>query len=165
MLTTFLDGKTTLVVEEGQSVTDEQATFKVFLARFEQGINEFINGDPTLWKQSVSQRDESMIMGAWGAYERGWRDVGPRYDWAAARFRKSGARVQTEYLVTAVSGDTAYTVAIERSVVRLVDQDEPAPMALRVAHIFRMESDGWKLVLRHADPLTDKTAPATVLEK
>ena len=164
MLTTFLDGKRAiLVVEEEQRVTDEQAIFQAFLARFEQGINEFINGDPTLWKQNVSRSDESMIMGAWGVYEKGWKDVGPRYDWAAARLR--GARVQTEYLVTAVSGDTAYTVAIERSVVRLVGEDEPAPMALRVAHIFRREPDGWKLVLRHADPLTEKTAPATVLVK
>jgi SnoaL-like domain len=103
-------------------------------------------------------------MGAWGGYERGWMDIRSRYDWAAARFRTSGAKVQPEYLVTVVSGDTAYTVAIERSVVRLVDQDTPAPMALRVTHVFRKEPDGWKLVLRHADPLTEKTAPATVLK-
>ena len=146
-------------------MTDEQTSFKAFLARFELGINEFINGDPTLWKQNVSQREDSMIMGAWGAYERGWDDVGPRYDWAAARFRESGARVQPDYLVTAVSGDIAYTVAIERSVVRLADQDEPASMSLRVTHVFRKEAGSWKLVLRHADPLTEKTAPATVLEK
>ena len=38
-------------------------------------------------------------------------------------------------------------------------------MALRVTHIFRKEPDDWKLVLRHADPLTEKTAPATVLKK
>ena len=147
------------------SASDEQASFKAFLPRFEQGINDFINGDPTLWKQNASQRDESIIMGAWGAYEKGWKEVGPRYDWAAARLRKSGARVQFENLVTAVSGDAAYTVTIERSVVRLADQDAPAPMALRVTHIFRKEPDGWKLVLRHADPLTEKTAPATVLKK
>ena len=35
--------------------------------------------------------DDVMIMGAWGAYEKGWAEVGPRYDWAAARFTDSGA--------------------------------------------------------------------------
>ena len=145
--------------------SDAQASFNAFLPRFEQGLNDFINGDPTLWKKNVSRRDESIIMGAWGAYERGWKEAGPRYDWAVARFRKSGAKVQPEYLATVVSGDTAYTVAIERSVVRLADQDQPAAMALRVTHIFRKEPDDWKLVLRHADPLTEKTAPATVLKK
>ena len=104
-------------------------------------------------------------MGAWGAYEMGWDEVGPRYDWAAARFGESGAEVEVEYLSSGVSGDLAYTVAIERSEVRLVDQDRPAPMVLRVTHIFRKEDGVWKLVHRHADPLMGKTAPATVLQK
>jgi hypothetical protein len=69
----------------------------------------FINGDPTLWKKNVSQRDESIIIGGWGAYEQGWKDISSRYDWAAARFRKSGAKVTPEYLVTAASSDIAYT--------------------------------------------------------
>jgi ketosteroid isomerase-like protein len=64
-----------------------------------------------------------------------------------------------------VSGDLAYTVAIERSEVRVAGQDKPAPMALRVTHIFRKEDGAWKLVHRHADPLMNKTAPGAVLEK
>lgn len=136
-----------------------------FLPHFEEGTNGFINGDPILWKQHVSRRDDVMIMGAWGAYERGWDEVSPRYDWAAARFKDSGAKVQVEYLASAVSGELAYTVAIERSEVRLVDQDNPVPMALRVTHIFRKEAGEWKLMLRHADPLMGKTAPDTVLQK
>ena len=35
-------------------------------------------------------------------------------------------------------------------------------MALRVTHIFRKEDGAWKLILRHADPLVAKTAPASV---
>ena len=38
-------------------------------------------------------------------------------------------------------------------------------MALRVTHVFRKEDGAWKLVHRQADPLIDKTAPATVLQK
>jgi ketosteroid isomerase-like protein len=141
------------------------ASLQVFLPHFEEGTSGFINGDPTLWKQNVSRRDDTMIMGAWGAYEKGWDEVGPRYDWAAARFKESGARVQVEYLASAVSGELAYTVAIERSEVQLIDQDKPVPMALRVTHIYRKEDGEWKLVLRHADPLMGKTAPDTVLQK
>ena len=73
--------------------------------------------------------------------------TGPPRDSARAA-RKSSPKT----LATVVSGDTAYTVAIERSVVRLVGQEQPAAMALRVTHIFRKEPDDWKLVLRHADP-------------
>jgi hypothetical protein len=49
--------------------------------------------------------------------------------------------------------------------VKVVGQETAAPMALRVAHVFRKEDGAWKLVLRHADPLVDKTSPASVLEK
>jgi len=140
-------------------------SLRAFLVQFEEGINRFINGDPTLWKQNASRRDDVTIMGAWGGCEKGWSEVGPRYDWAATRFRESGARVKVEYISSEVSGDLAYTVAIERSEVRLSDQDTPATMALRVTHVMRRENGVWKLVHRHADPITAKTAPATVLQK
>jgi ketosteroid isomerase-like protein len=143
----------------------DDTSLQAFLPQFEEGTTRFLNGDPTLWKHHASRRDDAMIMGAWGAYEKGWDEVGPRYDWAAARFNESGAKVKVEYLASAVSGDLAYTVAIERSEVRLVDQDKPVPMALRITHIFRKEDGEWKLVLRHADPLMGKTAPTTVLQK
>jgi ketosteroid isomerase-like protein len=145
-----------------ESATEE---FHQFLAQFEAGINRFITGEPTLWKQHAAHGDHATIMGAWGACEQGWQEVGPRYDWAAARFRESGATLAVEYLAMAVSGDLAYTVTVERSEALIVGQDKPAAMPLRVTHIFRKEAGGWKLVHRHADPLIGKTAPQTVLQK
>jgi ketosteroid isomerase-like protein len=141
-----------------------EESFHQFLTSFEEGTNRFINGDPTLWKANASQGDDATIMGAWGAYEQGWDEVGPRYDWAAARFRESGAKLDIEYLALGVSGDLAYTIANERSEALIVGQDKPAPMALRVTHLFRMENGAWKLIHRHADPLMEKTAPNTVLK-
>lgn len=76
---------------------------------------------------------------------------------------KSGATVQFQYLSCGVSADLAYTVAIERSSVRLVGQKEPAAMSLRVTHLFRKEQGEWKLLHRHADPLMSKTAAVAVL--
>jgi len=36
-----------------------------------------------LWSHAA----DVTIFGGWGAYEQGWEQVGPRLDWAAARFR------------------------------------------------------------------------------
>jgi ketosteroid isomerase-like protein len=141
------------------------SSLRSFLLRFEEGTGRFINGDNTLWKQNASRRDDVTIMGGWGGHAKGWDKVSPWYDWAAARFRESGAKVNVEYISSAVSGDLAYTVSIERSEALVAGQDKPAPMALRVTHVFRKEDGAWKLVHRHADPLIDKTAPATVLQK
>ena len=38
-------------------------------------------------------------------------------------------------------------------------------MALRVTHVFQWENATWRLLDRHADPLMDKTAPDTVLQR
>ena len=143
--------------------TGGMKTFAEFLPRFERGIDEFLNGDATLWKSNVSQQADGTIMGAWGDYEKGWSELEPRYDWAAARFEPSDAHVQFQYLATGVSGELAYTIAIERSTVRIVGQEEPAAMSLRVTHLFRKEEGAWKLLHRHADPLMSKTAPHAVL--
>ena len=137
---------------------------RFLLRQFEEGVRRFVNGDPAAWKQNASHRDDVTIMGAWGACEKGWADAAARYDWAAARFRDSGAAPTFDYLASGVSGDLAYTVAIERSAVRLAGQESAGSMPLRVTHIFRREDGTWKLIHRHADSLTAKTAPAAVLK-
>ena len=138
---------------------------RAFLKSFEEGTRRFMNGDTALWLQNLSRHDDVMIMGAWGAHEKGWPEVQARYEWAGARFRDSGAKLTVEYLTSFQSGDLAFTTAIERAEVRVAGQEKAAPMALRVTHIFRKEDGAWKLILRHADPLVAKTSPESVLEK
>jgi ketosteroid isomerase-like protein len=145
--------------------TEIDASFEAFLAKFEQGTAGFINGDASLWKENASHRDDVTLFGGWGTYERGWNGVGSRYDWAVQRFHDSGATLKVEYVSTGVSGDLAYTVAIERSTVRVAGQDKSSQMALRVTHLFRRENGEWRMIHRHADPLMDTTSPATVLQK
>jgi ketosteroid isomerase-like protein len=136
-----------------------------FLESFEEGSRRLMNGDPVHWMENLSRGDDVMIMGGWGAYEKGWPEVKARYEWASARFLDSGATLSAQYLTCIQSGDLAVTTAIERSEVKVVGQEKAAPMALRVTHVFRKEDGAWKLVLRHADPLVDKASPASVIEK
>lgn len=154
-------------VESGQAdvsvVTDSD--LRNFLASFRDATQRFLNGDTALWLSNASRSDDVTIMGAWGAYERGWSAVEARYRWAGGRFRDSGAELSVEYLTAFASGDLAVTTAIERALVKVEGQEMAAQMALRVTHVFRKEDGAWKLVLRHADPLVAKTAPEAVLER
>jgi ketosteroid isomerase-like protein len=52
------------------------------------------------------------------------------------------------------SGDLAYIVELERFRVKVGGAREPAPSSLRVTTVFRREEDGWKVLHRHADPIT-----------
>ena len=136
------------------------SSFRAFLPQWGAAQSRFINGDPTPWKQNASHRDDATVLGAFGGYEKGWNEVGPRYDWASSQFKKSGARIKVEYFNSGVSGNLAFTVAIERQEeVRLGDQGKLTPRALRFTQIFRKEGEAWKLLQRHADPLIDKKAP------
>ena len=130
-----------------------------FMQKFERAIEQFVNGNHRPWLELAARRDDATILGAWGAYERGWAKVGARYDWAASQFRPADTKVSVEYLASGASGDIAYTVAIERSEPLIVGHDQRRRSELRVTHVFRREEGQWRFVHRHADPLIAKTTP------
>jgi len=143
--------------------TTPESSFRAFLPQWERAQSSFINSDPTLWKQSASQRDDATILGAFGGYgEKGWDAVGARYDWASSQYKRSGATLKVEYLSIVVNGDLAFTVGIERQQGARVGNQNPMQRALRATQVFRREGGTWKLLHRHADPLLEKTAPSTV---
>jgi ketosteroid isomerase-like protein len=123
----------------------------------------FMAGDAAPVKALWSHADDVTICGGWGAYEKGWEQVGPRLDWAAARFGEG--QTTSEMLAMGMSGDLAYTVWIDRGQARVAGRDEFSPMALRVTYIFRREESAWKIIHRHADPITDKTEAGAILQQ
>lgn len=130
----------------------------------ERTANEhFLAGDAAPEKALWSHADDVTICGGWGAYEKGWEQVGPRLDWAAARFLEGDT--MSEMLAVGMSGDLAYTVWLDRGRVRVAGRDEFSPMALRVTHIYRREEGTWKIIHRHADPITDKTEASAILQQ
>jgi ketosteroid isomerase-like protein len=97
--------------------------------------------------------------------DNGFRAYLHQFEQGTTRFPESGARPTVEYVTSYVSGDLAYTVAIERSTLRPADQRASAPMNLRVTHVFRREDGQWRLIHRHADPLLETTSPDSVLAR
>ena len=144
------------------TATDD-SSLRAFLPQWEKAQSRFINGDPTLWKQNASHRDDVTILGAFGGYgKKGWNEVGSRYDWASSQYKDGGATMKVEYLNIGVSADLGFTVAVERQEgARVGEQQNPTRRALRVTQIFRKEDGAWKLLHRHADPLIEKKAPST----
>jgi len=133
--------------------TAADSEFRAFLVGFEDGANQFLNGDPTLWVANASHAHDASLFNPFGADLEGWDEVGPMYAYAASQFVPSGTSMVVEYLEIEVSGDMAYTVAIERSVVRKTGQAETNAVRTRATDIFRKENGHWKLVHRHMDHL------------
>jgi ketosteroid isomerase-like protein len=133
------------------------------IQRMRAATVDFINGKTDAWKAMCSHRDDATLFGGWGGYERGWQQLGPRYDWAADRF--AGGEVTFEEIARYASHDLAVTVHVERMRARLAGGDEVVPINLRVTHTYRREDDGWKLVNRHADALVSIQAPESVVDR
>jgi ketosteroid isomerase-like protein len=65
-----------------------------------------------------------------------------------------------------VTPELAYVVWIERPKAKLGAGEEITPFALRVTMIFRPEEDGeWKIVHRHADPITTAQPAESVIQE
>ena len=135
-------------------------SFRKFLPIWEDSAVKFLNGDPKPWMQHSSHSDDATIFGAFGGYEKGWKEVGPRYEWASAQFKGAANENRVEYLTTGSSGDLAFTVSIEHKTSRLGSQKDKSAQTFRVTQIFRREKGEWKLLHRHADPLMEKKAPS-----
>lgn len=135
--------------------------FQRTLDQLEVAISQFIINNPTPYKQCWSQADDVTIFGAWGAYEKGWEQVGPRLDWASARF--GGGTLTYERLTQGCSGDAGYSIWLEKYASRLAGQEEVQHFVLRVTHLYRQEEGAWKIIHRHADPIIDKIEAHTIM--
>jgi len=120
-----------------------------FLPRFIDAQRAFHDGDAepnnTLW----STTDPVSLFAARGLSGIGTEDVTETFRFVASWFSDVRS-YEWELLISDVSGDMAYTVAIERYTASRGGQP-PAPTELRVTHIYRREGGHWHAVHRHAD--------------
>src|SRR5437870_9910068 len=64
-------------------------------ARCEAALGELVEGKSEAFKERWSRSDLTVIMGAFGGYERGWEHVAQRLDWASKGIRATGAGPRT----------------------------------------------------------------------
>src|SRR5580704_17047495 len=113
-----------------------------------------LQGNSTDLKSLYSHSDDVTVFGGFGGSERGWKEVGPRLDWAAAHF--SGGAYESEILTAEAGSELAYIVSIETNRLRGATEAHETILRLRVTQIFRREGGEWRLTHRHADPQVDK---------
>jgi ketosteroid isomerase-like protein len=64
-----------------------------------------------------------------------------------------------------VTPELAYVVEIERAKGKVGEREDITPFALRATMIFRPEDGTWKVVHRHADPITTPQAAESVVQQ
>lgn len=122
-----------------------------FRERCQAALAELVEGRPDAFRKLWSRSADVSIMGAFGAYEKGWAEVGPRLEWASSQIGATNRTV--ENVVTVVGTDMA-TVDLEH-MDRTVDEKR-VHRVLRCTQIYRLEQGEWRVTHRHADELMIK---------
>lgn len=81
----------------------------------------------------------------------------------AAIHYRDGEATGFERIAEYATEDLGYIIEIERFRSKVGGGDELVPLALRVTTIFRREDGGWRIVLRHADPITSARPPESIV--
>jgi ketosteroid isomerase-like protein len=139
-------------------------SFEQIIDQDHQALEPFVKGDPEPKKTLYSRRDDVTLANPLGPPARGFKQIAEALDRASASVR-DGEVVAFERVSEYATADLAYMVEIERTRLKIGDSDETVSVSLRATTIFRREDDGWKVVHRHADPITAPRPVESVVEQ
>ena len=125
---------------------------------------EFVKGDPQPALQLFSHRDDVTVGNPFGPFVRGWEEVSETVARAATLYR-DGEVMGFERVATYAAVDLACFVEVERYRAKIGGSDDLSPVALRVTSVVRHEDDSWRIVNRHADPITTGRSPESVIQR
>jgi Domain of unknown function (DUF4440) len=135
-----------------------------FVRDYHEALDEFFRGDPAPAKALYSHRQDATLANPFGPVAIGWEQVEGTIERAAANYR-DGRATGFDTLATYVTRELAYLVEVERFEAKIGGRDELASGALRVTSVLRPEGDAWKILHRHADPITTPRAPDSLIQR
>ena len=127
--------------------------FDEVVEHYHLALGEFVKGNPEPVKKMFSHQKDVTLANPLGPPVRGWEQVAAAGERAASQFR-DGESVGFEIVAKYVTPELAYLVEVHRGKARFGARQDIAPFALRLTTIFRPEDGTWKVVHRHADPIT-----------
>jgi|SRR5829696_3473400 len=134
------------------------------IEQFYLASNEFLKGTPEPVNKLWSRREDVSLANPFGPPAHGWEHVAKTGEHAASQVR-DGEFVSAEIREKNVTAELAYVVAIERAKAKIGGSEDITPFALRVTMIFRPDGGIWKIVHRHADPITTEQAAESVIQQ
>ena len=137
--------------------------FDEVVEQYQRALEEFVKGNPEPVKMVFSHREDVTLANPLGPAVRGWEQVAAVGERAASQLR-DGEIVAFDIVAKYVTPELAYMVWVERVKAKLGGRQEIVPFALRVTTIFRPEDGTWKVVHRHADPITTAQPVESIIQ-
>jgi len=127
-----------------------------------RALRAILNGDPTLYEALFADRDDITLGNPFGPYARGKAAVSKTLAGAAAKYR-DGEVVGVDRVATYGNGNIACVVEVEHDRAKVGASSEPAEFHVRVTSVYERLKGHWRLVHRHADPITTPRPAESVL--
>ena len=141
------------------------------IERLRLAMDEFQKGNPKPTQELFSHREDVTLANPFGPaaseigpVAHGWEQVAKTQEHAASTSR-DGELVSVEVVEKHVTPELAYIVEIERAKAKIGGREDITPLALRATMIFRPEDGEWKIVHRHADPITTPQPAESVIQE
>ena len=123
-----------------------------------------MKGNPGPVQALFSHREDASLANPYGPPVRGWDGIAKTTEHAAS-LRRDGRATGFEIVAKNVTPELAYIVQIERLESKIGQSEEITPYSLRATMIFRPEDGTWKVVHRHADPITTPRPAESVIQE
>src|ERR687886_2422374 len=135
------------------------------IERFNLAQGELVKGNAEPANELFSPREDVTLANPYGPPVRGWDEVAAVGEHAASQFG-DGEIVGYETIEKYVTDELAYIVRVERARAKVGGSEDITPITLRVTMVFRPEEEGeWKIVHRHADPITTAQPAESVIQE
>ena len=135
------------------------------IEQYYRAQGEFLRGNPEPVKDLFSHTEDVTLANPYGPPVRGWEKVAKTIEHAAS-LRRDGTFVEWQIVAKYVTAELAYVVQIERAEAKIGAREDITPFTLRVTMILRPEEDGeWRIVHRHADPITTPQHAESVIQE
>ena len=134
------------------------------IEQYHRAQRGFLRGNPETVKNLFSRREDVTLANPYGPPVRGWNKVAKTIEHASS-LRSDGEFVGWEIVAKYVTAELAYVVQIERAEAKIGAREDITPYAVRATMIFRPEDDEWKVVHRHADPITTAQPAESVIQE
>jgi ketosteroid isomerase-like protein len=134
------------------------------IERFNLAQGEFLKGNSEPLNNLFSHKEDVTLNNPLSPPAHGWEQVAATMERAASQFR-DGQIVAFETIEKHATAEFAYFVRVERATAKVGGSDDIVPITLRVTMVFRPEDGTWKIVHRHADPITAPQPAESVIQE
>ena len=132
------------------------------IEQYHQSLGEFMKGNYEPCKHLYTGQNDATLGNPFGPFARGFVQVAETMERAATHYR-DGEAVGFDRISEGLGPDFAYIVEVERLKSKVGEREELASFSLRVTTVFRREDGRWRIVHRHADPITTPQPAESVL--